>query len=111
MCPNTVVHFLSPLLQLLIGLPLSKHISHAAAHDIRNTQAHGGTPHNSSCAKLLGKGLFPSPGNNEVCSAPGGGDTSGIGRVAVDVKVRGEEQDGREEHGQLLEGTEVLGCD
>lgn len=102
--------FIHPSIHSFLSLPLPEHIRHAAAEDISHAQAHGGAAHDAPRAELGGESLFPPAGDDEVGGAPGGGDAGRVGGVAVDVQVRGEEQDWGKEHGEFLQGPEVLGC-
>ena len=72
-------------------------------------------PHQAPRPKLRPKRLFPPHRQQQVQSRPGSGDARGVDAEAVDVHPAGEEEDGREEHGERLEGLEVLrsgeGCE
>lgn len=94
---------------LLILLP-PKEISQPAPNNIDSTKPQRRTPQDPPRRELALEALFPAARDDEVGGGPGGGDARGVGRVAVEVQVRGEEQDWREEHGQFCEGLDVLGC-
>lgn len=89
---------------------LAEEIGGAAGNNIEGAQAQRGASDQASGTKLVGEGLLPAAGDDKVGGAPGRGDAGRVGGEAVEVEVRGEEQDGGEEHGQLLQGSDVLGC-
>lgn len=61
----------------------------------------------------MGKSTYlTSPhGEQGIETTPCRRDTSRVGLVAAEVQIRGEEEDGREHHGEGLEGAGMLGED
>lgn len=93
----------------IIRLPLAKGVRQTTTNHVRNTQTNSGSPYQPSCAKLATKALLSPSSKNQVRRAPSRCQARAVGLEAVDVEVGAEEEDWREEHGQRLEGTHVLG--
>lgn len=93
----------------IILLPLAKCVCQTTAHDIRKTQTNSGTSDQSSCAKFAAESLLPPSSKNQVCRTPSRCQARAVGLEAVDVEVRAEEKDWREQHGKRLPGTGMLG--
>lgn len=96
---------------LIIGTPLAKRIRQPAAHNVRKTKADRRASHQSSCAELVTEALLPPTREHQVRRAPGGCEACAVGLEAVEVEICGEEEDGREKHGQSLEWASMLGND
>ena len=96
--------------RLLLLPPPSKRIRQSPTHHLRRTQPQSSTPHNPPRPKFTFNALFPPQRKEHVEPRPGSGNARGIDGETVDVHPAGEEEDGREEHGEGLEGFEVLGC-
>ena len=104
--PALTPHF-SPLLAL--PFPFTKSISQPTPNNINHTQPQRRTPHQPSGPKLLRYPVFPPSREHEISSRPGRRDARGVLFVALEVHPGTEEEDGWEEHGEGLEGAEVLG--
>lgn len=55
--------------------------------------------------------VFSTQGQKSIQTTPRGGDACGILLIPVQIEVAGEQQDGREDHGQGLERPRVLSGD
>ena len=115
--PQLVLTRTAMMNELLLRRPLPlllppppKRISQPPTHNLRNTQPQRRPPHQAPRPKLRPKRLFPPHRQQQVQARPGSGDARGVDAEAVDVHPAGEEEDGREEHGERLEGLEVLRC-
>lgn len=98
--------------QLLIILtPLPKSIRQPTTHHIRQTKTQRRAPHQPSSTKLAAEALLSPSSKDKVRGAPSRSKASAVGLEAIDVEVRAEEEDGREEHGHCLPGTGMLGDD
>ena len=96
---------------LLLLLLLPREIRPPARHRIHHTQPHRRPAHQASGPKPLPQNMFPSPRQHEVCGRPGAREARAVPREPLHVEITGEQQNRWEEHGNRLEGSQVLGGD
>lgn len=101
----------NPPHRILHASTLPKHIPQTPTHDINHTQPQRRPPHQPPRPKPAHKStLPPSPRQNKISRTPRARQTRCVFLVALHVEVGGKQEDGGEEHGEGLEGAEVLGC-
>lgn len=83
---------------LFPSLSLAKSIRQTTTNNVCGTQTQRQASNSTSSAKLAGKGLLSPPRDNQVCSTPSRSHAGRVDREAIEVQVRGEEEDGDEEH-------------
>ena len=101
------IHALGLFLVFLL-LPLPKGICQTTSNHINQAKAHSHAPDDSASSELLHKGLSPPARQEQVQARPRGLYTSTICLETLNIRVAGEEKDGREEHWEELEGPGML---
>jgi len=108
MAPQLLVRYESSPSLILLLFPLSESVGQSTTNHVDQSQTHRRTAHNTPNTELLHKRLATASCKKQIQTGPRRAHAGSVGLEALQVRIAGEEQGGREEHRKELEGFHVL---